>query len=92
MSKLEKETSVLADINLALEALTDDLVPAILGDEGDFHITYDVKENELTFSWTWGSREMKNTQKLDYTYRNPTEFMRMVKTYFFDLCIMLANL
>ena len=78
-------------VDLSMEAFTDDLVPVILGKEGDFSITYDADENGLNFSWEWN--DLKREKRIEIERGESAEqFKNKVDAYLFAMLIMLANL
>ena len=89
-----KIEDVLGAVNLSMEALTDDLVPAILGDEGGFSIDYMALEDGLLFTWSWDHLgDLKHYEAIGIRVGDTEEiFKSRVDAYFFALCIMLANL
>lgn len=91
---LDERRDVMSIIGCAMEALTDDLIPAILSKDDKFTISYEIVNETITFAWNWKSREMHNSQSFHYSpCAEPAEaFIATVKAYFFDLCVMLANL
>lgn len=89
--KLWNIGDVMKYVDLSMEAFTDDLVPVILGKEGDFSITYDADENGLNFSWEWN--DLKREKRIEIERGESAEqFKNKVDAYLFAMLIMLANL
>ncbi len=85
---------VLRDIDLDLEAFTDDLVPAIIGDGGGFYITYTLEDDSIIFSWTWDllGSEPRIKRFVVEEEESAEQFVNKIDAYLFSLCIDLANL
>lgn len=91
---LMKIEDVIGAVELSMEALTDDLVPAIIGDEGGFFIGCRYLDDGIVFTWSWnrlGIEERKQEFKIK-PGETEAQFRNKVDAYFFALCIMLANL
>ena len=91
---LDERPDIMSIVDCALEALTDDLIPAILSEDDKFTISYEIVNETITFAWNWESREMQNMQSFRYNpcVETAEAFISTVKAYFFDLAVMLANL
>lgn len=90
----EKEFSTLLGIHV--EALQDDLVPAVLGaDSESFKLSYRVRMDfkSVLFTWTW-DRLGDEARVVEFALENGDydALLSEIKAYFFDLCVMLANL
>lgn len=83
---------------VTIEGFTHDIIPALkLEYSNDFSINFDVDNKNpevLVITWAWKSRRLKN-KKLIYrqaTTKTEDNFKNEVKTYLYDLIIMLLNL
>jgi len=83
---------LLHDIDLELEAFTADLVPAILGDDGGFFITYSYTPNSLCLEWEWERLDSRKRRKSFETDEEESSEMlkNRIKAYLFDLCVLLS--
>ena len=92
---LDLRPEIVSEIDAALEALTDDVAPAILGGEDGFSVAFGIKDDTVTFRWTW-TRLGERPREKEFRYHPCSEtkeaFVNEIKAYFFDLCISLANL
>lgn len=91
---LSKREDILDEIVFALEAFTDDILPAI-GENG-FTITPSIPDsypNKLVLTWGW-KRLQKRLEKefVFHVVDTKEDFINEVKAYLFDLTISIINL
>lgn len=93
-TKRIKVEDVIQAVDLSMEALTDDLVPAIIGDEGGFFICCKMLHDGIRLTWSWQRLGIDEKQKEFKIEPGETadQFKAKVDAYFYALCIMLANL
>ena len=94
---LDTRTDIMSVIDCAMEALKDDLIPAILSEDFEFmkfKISYEIVNDTITFAWNWESRELHNQQQFRFSPITETAeaFISKIKGYFFDLSVMIANI
>lgn len=91
------DANFIGSLEIALEAFTDDIVPAILGNKADgFKITYNVCDDckGVEFEWAWDrlGDEPRRRKFAKRGKRSNSDLLDEIKAYFFDLSVMLANL
>lgn len=91
---LEKRKDILDEILLALEAFTDDILPAI--GENTFTITPSIADNypnKLVLTWEWKRLQKRISKEFTLNVVSTKEdFINEVKAYLFDLIISIVNL
>ena len=91
---LEKRKDILDEILLALEAFTDDILPAI--GENTFTITPSIADNypnKLVLTWEWKRLQRRIEKEFIFHVVDTKEgFINEIKAYLFDLTISIINL
>lgn len=91
---LAQRQDIMDQINVAVEAFTDDILPRI--GATDFYIVcklHDRVPNKLVLSWEWKRINKKMDKEFTLTVNETAEaFVNRVKAYLFDLTVMYINL
>lgn len=91
---LAKRQDIMTQINVEVEAFTDDILPRI--GANDFHIVcklHDRIPNKLVLSWKWKRINKQMGKEFTFTVNETAEaFVNRVKAYLFDLTVMYINL
>lgn len=83
----DKNSELIEDLLIAQEGFTHDILPIISG-KGDFTLELEIEEGDempLIVNWKWHSRGLEAAKKLKLQVEE-------LKSYLFDLAIMLVNL
>jgi hypothetical protein len=91
---LAKREDILDEIALALEAFTDDILPAV--GESTFTIEPSIPDetsNKLVLTWEWKRLQKRISKEFTLNVVSTKEdFINEVKAYLFDLIISIVNL
>lgn len=82
-----KNSELIEDLLIAKEGFIDDILP-IVSSKKDFTLEFEIDEGgdtPLIVNWKWHSRGLQASKKLKLQ-------LEAVKSYLFDLTIMLINL
>ena len=91
---LAKRQDIMTQINVEVEAFTDDILPRI----GATDFCIDCKlhgrvPNKLVLTWEWKRNNKKMDKEFTLTVNETAEaFVNRVKAYLFDLIVMYINL
>lgn len=95
---LAKRKDILDEIVLALEAFTDDILPAV--GESTFTIKPSIPHetsNKLVLTWEWKRQSIFQQRRISKEFTlnvvsTKQDFINEVKAYLFDLIISIVNL
>lgn len=91
---LARREDILDEIALALEAFTDDILPAV--GESAFTITPSIADNypnKLVLTWEWKRLQRRIEKEFIFHVVDTKEgFINEIKAYLFDLTISIINL
>lgn len=91
---LARREDILDEIALALEAFTDDILPAV--GESTFTIEPSIPDetsNKLVLTWEWERLQKRISKEFTLNVVSTKEdFINEVKAYLFDLIISIVNL
>ena len=86
---LAKREDILDEIALALEAFTDDILPAV----GESTFIPDETSNKLVLTWEWKRLQKRISKEFTLNViKTKEDFINEVKAYLFDLIISIVNL
>lgn len=91
---LARREDILDEIALALEAFTDDILPAV--GESTFTIEPSIPDetsNKLVLTWEWKRLQKRISKEFTLNVVSTKEdFINEVKAYLFDLIISIVNI